>query len=206
MKHLLITLTGISGSGKTTMLKRLQEEHDFHKVITCTTREPRLADNEVHGEDYYFLSKEEFKDQVKKGNFVENEEFDGNFYGTRWSEISDDKTVPVAILEPNGAMNIKEILKSQNYKVINVFIDCPPELAIERITKRDASIPERLEKRLNSIKTKESDWHERNYDLRVPPTNDMKLVNKMIVNEIIKFRREESKQNKLEKNTQRKLK
>ena len=196
MKNILITLTGISGSGKSTVLKRLEEEHDYHKVITCTTRDPRPADNEQHGVDYYFLSKEDFKEQIKQNKFVENEEFDGNYYGTRWSEIENKHTLPIAILEPNGAKNIKEILKDKNYEVINVFIDCPPELAIERITKRDATIPERLKKRLKSINTKESDWHEREYDLRVPPDGNIDFINQKIIETVINFRKKESLENK----------
>lgn len=206
MKNLLITLTGISGSGKSTVLKRLEEEFDYHKVITCTTREPRKADNEVNGVDYHFLSKEEFKKQVKEGLFVENEKFDENYYGTQWNELSNKETIPVAILEPNGAFNIKDTLKNENYEVINVFIDCPPELAIERITKRDASIPERLEKRLKSINTKESDWHEKDYDLRVPPTGDIDLINQKTIEKIIEFRKKEALENKTENKQKRKMK
>lgn len=206
MKNILITLTGISGSGKSTVLRKLEEEHDYHKVITCTTRDPRPADNEKHGVDYYFLSKKDFKEQVNENKFVENEEFDGNHYGTRWSEIENKNTLPIAILEPNGAKNIKEILKDKNYEVINVFIDCPPELAIERITKRDASIPERLEKRIKSIKTKESDWHERDYDLRIPPTGDINLINQKITEAIIDFRKKESIENKKNIKRNQKLK
>ena len=87
-----------------------------------------------------------------------------------------------------------------------LIIDCPPELAIERITKRDASIPERLEKRLKSIQTKESDWHERDYDLRVPPTGDIDLINKKITEAIIDFRKKESIENKQAVKSKQKLK
>jgi guanylate kinase len=199
MKNLLITLTGISGSGKSTVLRKLEEDYDFHKVITCTTREPRIADNEVDKVDYFFLSKENFENEVKNNKFVENEKFDGNYYGTRWSEIENKKTIPIAILEPNGAKNIKKILKDENYEVINVFIDCPPELAIERITRRDSSIPERLEKRLESIRTKEANWHTRDYDLKVLPDGNIKLINQQIVDKIIEFRKKESLENKPKK-------
>lgn len=200
-KKILITLTGISGSGKTTLLNKLEEEFEYHKVITCTTREPRKADNEIHGIDYFFLKKEDFKKGIEENKFAESEEFDGNFYGTPWSQLDNKNTLPVAILEPKGAKNIKEILKKHNYEVINVFIDCPPELAIERIKKRDETIPERLEKRIKSIKTKESDWHEQQYDIKIPPNGDIKIAHNLIKEKIIEIQKNnKDAKNNLKKN------
>jgi guanylate kinase len=202
MKDILITLTGISGSGKTTLLKKLEDNYAYHKVITCTTRDPRVDDNEKDGIDYYFLNKEEFKLQSSKDRFAENEEFDGNFYGTRWSEITCDKTIPVAILEPKGAQNLSELLKSNNYEVIKVFIDCPPEVAIERITKRDGGTPEKLEKRINSIKTKETDWDTYDYDIKLALGSTLEEVNELITGKIIEIQ----KKNKLESKVNSKIK
>ena len=192
MKDIIITLTGISGSGKTTVLRNLEEDFNYHKVITCTTREPRPSENEVHGEDYFFLDKEDFKSQVKENKFVESEEFDGNFYGTRWAEINSETTIPVAILEPNGAQNMKELFsqKGSKYEVIKVLLECPKEVAIERITKRDSTIPERLEKRLNSLNYKETDWQDRDYDLRLPFGSDISKINDLIKEKILEVQNE----------------
>ncbi len=196
MKKILITLTGISGSGKTTLLKKLEDEFKYHKVITCTTRDPRVDDNEKHGVDYFFLDKKDFKNQVSEDKFVENEEFDGNYYGTQWNQIDKQDTLPVAILEPNGAQNIRKTLQNHNYEVVRVFIDCPASVAIERITKRDANIPDKLERRLNSIKTKENDWHEKEYDVILPLNSTLKETHDLINNKIIEIQKEHSKKNK----------
>jgi guanylate kinase len=185
MKKILLTLTGISGSGKTTLLRKLQEQFMFHKVITCTTRDPRLDDNEKDGVDYFFLSVEDFQAQVADGKFAENESFCGNHYGTRWAEIATDTTIPVAILEPKGAMNLPSLLESHDYEVIKVFIDCPMEVAIERISKRDSNIPDKLAKRIESIQTKEADWDQYNYDVIIPLNSTTEEVNSLIQQVII---------------------
>jgi guanylate kinase len=187
MKKILLTLTGISGSGKTTVLSKLEDELPYHKVITCTTRDPRPSENEVHGIDYFFLNKKDFEKQIGENGFVEHEKFDENYYGTPWSQIKSKDTLPVAILEANGAQNMKALFSKEDsgYEVIRVLLECPKEVAIERITKRDSTIPERLEKRLNSINGKESDWQDREYDLKLPFGSSIQEIHELITKKII---------------------
>lgn len=67
---LLIVVSGPSGVGKDTVLQRMKErELPFHFVVTATTR-PRRA-NEVHGQDYFFLSKEEFAHMIDEDELLE---------------------------------------------------------------------------------------------------------------------------------------
>ncbi|KAG0043093.1 guanylate kinase [Gryganskiella cystojenkinii] len=77
-----IVISGPSGAGKSTFLKRLFAEYPnkFGFSISNTTRAPRAG--ESHGVEYYFLTREQFLEGVKNGDFIEHAEFSGNLYGT----------------------------------------------------------------------------------------------------------------------------
>jgi len=68
---LLMVISGPSGIGKDTVVDGLKERNlPFHFVITATSRQPR--ENEVHGRDYFFYSKETFEEMIKEGEFLEH--------------------------------------------------------------------------------------------------------------------------------------
>lgn len=69
-----------SGTGKTTLIKRLREEFPLRFSVSCTTRSPRAG--EVTGRDYVFLDREAFLSKRRAGHFAEWAEVHGNFYGT----------------------------------------------------------------------------------------------------------------------------
>ena len=80
-KGTAIVLCAPSGTGKTTLSKRLLARYErFAFSVSCTTRPPRLG--EVNGKDYHFLSREEFLLRREQGYFAEWAEVHGNFYGT----------------------------------------------------------------------------------------------------------------------------
>lgn len=69
-KPLLMVISGPSGIGKDTVVDGLKDRNlPFHFVITATSRPPR--ENEVHGQDYFFYSKEKFEEMIKQGEFLE---------------------------------------------------------------------------------------------------------------------------------------
>ncbi len=77
----VFVIAGPSGSGKTTIYKRLlKEEPGINFSVSATTRPPRQG--EVDGQDYHFLSREEFLRRREAGDFVEWAEVHGNYYGT----------------------------------------------------------------------------------------------------------------------------
>ncbi|MEG2172169.1 MAG: guanylate kinase [Desulfovibrionaceae bacterium] len=77
----VLVVCAASGTGKTTLVKRLLEEFPcFAYSISCTTRAPRVG--EVEGKDYYFLSREDFCQRRDRGYFAEWAEVYGNLYGT----------------------------------------------------------------------------------------------------------------------------
>ena len=65
----LIVISGFSGAGKGTVVKRLMETNRYQLSISATTRKPR--EGEVDGREYFFLSREEFLKRVSEGRFLE---------------------------------------------------------------------------------------------------------------------------------------
>ena len=64
---IIVVLSSPSGAGKTTLVKKIAQENNFKISISYTTRKPRT--NEVNGKDYFFISKEEFKNLIKNKDF-----------------------------------------------------------------------------------------------------------------------------------------
>jgi len=85
----IFIISGPSGSGKTTLYRKLLQSRHLKgkivKAISVTTRQKR--EGEVHGRDYYFVSKKSFLDKQKKGRFLEFEKVFGNMYGTPKSAV-----------------------------------------------------------------------------------------------------------------------
>ena len=147
---LLIVLSGPSGVGKGTVRKALfeSEGHNFTYSISMTTRQPRVG--EVDGEDYYFVTREEFEKRIEEGKFLEYAEFVGNYYGTPIDKveqnIADGKEVVLEI-EVEGARQVKEKMPD----AVFIFIAPPSFNALyERLkrrgTERQEVITERLAK------------------------------------------------------------
>ena len=75
----LFVISGSSGVGKGTVIKEfLRRNPDFKLSVSCTTRNPR--EGEIHGENYFFLSHDEFQACIKRGEFLEWAEFSGKLY------------------------------------------------------------------------------------------------------------------------------
>lgn len=110
-KGLLIILSGPSGVGKGTIRKYFEKDERLNLAYSTsmTTRKPR--DGEVDGKDYFFTSKENFQEAIKKGELLEYAEFVGNFYGTPLSEVerlrNEGKNVLLEI-EVQGALQVQE--------------------------------------------------------------------------------------------------
>lgn len=146
MKNLILIVSGPSGSGKSTLLKTLPEE-DFYFSVSHTTRAPRPG--EVHGKDYYFITRETFLEMLKKGEFLEWIEVHGNYYGTAKSEVekafSQGKHI-VFDVEVIGVSNLKKYFGKES---ITIFIAPPSLEELERrLRNRGTEDDEKLKKRL----------------------------------------------------------
>lgn len=134
---LVVTISGASCSGKTYLASHLKENALFEEAVSTTTRMCRAG--EVNGKDYNFISREDFIAKKEKGDFIETVEFSGNFYGTSSDEFErmfDKGIVPLVVIEPNGAYNLHEHGQENGWTVLNVFIDAPVELSINRFCER----------------------------------------------------------------------
>ena len=76
----LYVISGPSGTGKGTICNELLKENYNEFSVSMTTRSPR--EGEVHGREYYFVTKDEFLENVEQGNFLEHATVFDNYYGT----------------------------------------------------------------------------------------------------------------------------
>lgn len=79
-KGILIIISGFSGAGKGTIVKKLIESNLFSLSISATTREARVG--EIEGEHYYFIGKEEFENMITHDELIEWATYCDNYYGT----------------------------------------------------------------------------------------------------------------------------
>lgn len=108
----LIVFQGPSGSGKST----LQEKLGLPKVVTCTTRSPRIG--EQNGVDYHFIDRKQFEQLSNEGKMLEVTQYKSNLYGTLLDSITGigDKTKSI-VLDYRGAKKIKEVLQDQCFRI-----------------------------------------------------------------------------------------
>lgn len=171
-KGMLIIISGPSGSGKGTVVKRLCPPANFKRDINDTVNENfinadlqfavsisvttrKMRDGEVNGRDYFFCSEEEFYTRLKNGDLLESATFCGNYYGTPRSyveeQIEKGKTVVLEI-EVNGALQVKEKLKDS----VLIFL-MPPSMQdlknrlINRNTENMETIEDRLRRAYEEI-------------------------------------------------------
>lgn len=151
MKGKCIIFSAPSGSGKSTLVHWLMDTHPELRLafsVSATSRAPR--GNEKDGVDYFFLSPEEFRERIAKGDFLEYEEvYGGNFYGTLRSQVTAalDKGINVLFdIDVKGGVNVK---KQFGDKALSIFV-CPPSLEIlrSRLEGRGTETSEKIEMRL----------------------------------------------------------
>ncbi|MED9966319.1 MAG: guanylate kinase [Blautia sp.] len=122
-KGILVVVSGFSGAGKGTVMKRLLEKYnDYALSVSATTRNPR--EGEVDGREYFFRSKEEFEKLIDEDALIEYAQYVGNYYGTPRSyveeQLSHGKNVILEI-EIQGAMKVKK----KNPEALLVFVTPP---------------------------------------------------------------------------------
>lgn len=145
-KGRLIIFSAPSGCGKGTMLKEILKCENYRCSISATTREPR--ENEKHGVNYYFITREEFEQKINENSFLEYAQYCDNYYGTLLSEVDDylaKGTDVILEIEVQGALKVM----AKRPDAVSVFI-APPSIKElrRRLKKRGTETDEVIEKRI----------------------------------------------------------
>ena len=162
-KGMMFVLSSPSGTGKTTLTKKLAENNtNFVISISYTTREPRSS--EINGKDYYFVSREEFEDLSKKNNFFEYANIFDNCYGTLKKSVLELLSQGKDVLFDIDWQGTKQLNKINNLSLVTFFI-LPPNLKVlkERLLNRHKGQEKLVEKRMNKFNEEISHWNEYNY-------------------------------------------
>lgn len=145
----LFVISGPSGVGKTTLaqslLDRFGKKYNIARVITYTTKEPRVGEQD--GIDYHFVTIKEFESKIAAGFFIEHSQAYGNYYGSPKyivSQLKEGKSF-ILVTDQTGACNIKQ----QYLQAVLIWIT-PPSIdeLTTRLQKRAADNSADIEKRL----------------------------------------------------------
>lgn len=167
----LIVLSAPSGAGKTTIARRLLERnHDWRFSVSATTRAMRAG--ELDGEDYHFLTVDEFRRRIAAGELVEWEEIYGNLYGTLHSEIvrllEEERTRVLFDVDVRGALAIRRAFSNDAFLV---FVAPPSfEELIRRLKSRQTESDEAIERRIARAQM----------ELEMQPQFDVVVINDMV--------------------------
>lgn len=148
---ILVVISGPSGVGKTTIIKAvLSRRDDLIFSVSCTTRPRRPG--EVHGRDYFFITEQEFKAMIDRGEFLEWAEVHGHLYGTPRKFVekafSEGKSVLLDI-DVQGALKVMKTFKDGVF----IFV-APPSLEDleKRLRKRGTEDEETIKRRLEDAR------------------------------------------------------
>ena len=149
MKNVLMAVSGPSGVGKGTIVKRIiAEREDVVESVSCTTRAPR--EGEIDGYSYFFLSEKEFARRIEEDEFLEYDEHFGALYGTPKSFVAETLKSKSVIMEIDvvGALNAQKLFP----ETVLIMV-LPPSLEElkARLKARNTETEEEMEKRLARI-------------------------------------------------------
>ncbi|MDO4623214.1 MAG: guanylate kinase [Eubacteriales bacterium] len=166
-KGLLVILSGFSGSGKGTIMKRLMEKYDNYVLsVSATTRQPRTG--EVDGVHYFFKTQEEFDQMIKEDAFLEYAGYVNHSYGTPKAYVEENLNAGrdvILEIEMQGALQVKR----NRPDTLMVFVT-PPTAA-------------ELEKRLRGRGTETEDVIQQRLQRAVVEAEYMQLYDYILVND-----------------------
>ena len=157
-----MVLSSPSGGGKTTICEKILKKHkDYIRSVSATTRERRKGERQ--GRDYLFLTEEEFKRKIKRGEFVEWAWVHGNRYGTLKKFVTKTKKerkVALFVLDVQGGM----ALKKKYPQSVLIFL-LPPSMKElkRRLAKRGTERTEEMKKRLKTALKEINFWSKYDY-------------------------------------------
>jgi guanylate kinase len=146
----IIIITAPSGAGKTSITRYLLQNYpQLAFSISAATRHARAY--EKHGEDYYFLTLEDFKQKIQQGEFAEWEMvYEGKYYGTLKAELQriwDNNQCPLLDIDVKGAIHVQQQYPATS---LSIFIEPPSvEELKRRLESRGTETAESLQARVN---------------------------------------------------------
>lgn len=157
----LFIVSAPSGVGKTTLINRIRSERpDLCFSVSVTTRSPRPG--EVHGRDYFFISKEEFIRGVETEAFIEWAQVHGNYYGTYSGQIRDWLTEGKDVLLDIDVQGARQVRCAAPH-AWTIFV-VPPSLEVlqQRLKRRGTETADQLETRLAAARAElqEAAWYD----------------------------------------------
>jgi len=178
----IIIITAPSGSGKSTLTKRLMAEFpNLAFSVSACTRSPRGG--EIDGQDYHFISVQQFQQSIANNEFIEWEMvYEGKYYGTLKTEINRiwaQSKIPIVDIDVKGAINVQNQYQSE---AISIFIQAPSiEILRQRLEKRGTETPESLAERIDKAEFELSfassfDYNIINDDLETASKSLIKIV------------------------------
>ena len=176
-RGLMYVLSSPSGAGKTTITKALLGKNEDLTVSISATTRPRRA-GEVHGQDYYFLSVQEFNEMVENGEMLEYAKVFGNYYGTPRKPVEDALAAGQDVIfdiDWQGTQQLSEIARDD---LVTVFILPPSRKELENRLKARAQTTKETEEDIRGRMSKASDEmsHYSEYDYVLINTNVEKAI------------------------------
>lgn len=190
---ILFVISAPSGAGKSTLLQGIRHFGDFLYSVSCTTRNPRPG--ERNGEDYHFLTRAQFEEEIAKSNLLEYAEVHGNFYGTRKDSIKDHLKNGSDILVDVDVQGARSIRNCGDAEITSALVDiflAPPNMEIlrQRLHKRGTETPEQLQLRLNNALLEMACWREYQYLIvSGSPEQDQKQFRALMESERLRISR-----------------
>ena len=182
---MLVILSGLSGSGKDTIKKELIKRMENVETLSSFTSRP-MRDGEVEGEAYYFVTKDQFEEMIKKDEFYEYDIHHDNYYGTSIKLLNEkikSGKIIVKDIDVNGTENLKKLLKDE-VKIITIFLRVPKKELKRRLEQRgQEKTPGEIILRLNRLDYEESKISKYDYVLK---NNDLEKTVQIIMT-IIKY-------------------
>lgn len=190
MINTLLTITGPSLSGKSTMENMLVQKYALEKIVSFTTRPIRAG--EIDGEHYYFLKRTLAEQKIVDGEMAEHVEFSGNLYGILGSELQSklQKNSCIAVVEPRGLKQMARYCRENDIFHKAIFLTNSPQLLAARFLQRFradiTALPSDYANRLVGMITDEQAWiHEYDYNMIYPsfnPFNEDRVVQEVYDN------------------------
>ena len=147
-KGILVVVSGFSGAGKGTVMKRLMEKYDNYALsVSVTTRSPRPGEQD--GKEYFFRTREEFEELIQKDALIEYAQYVKNYYGTPRAYVEEQLNAGKDVIleiEIQGALKVKEKFPD----TLLMFVTPPNARELKsRLVGRGTETMEVIESRMN---------------------------------------------------------